>query len=110
MRSIICKTLLSIYFILGNLVKLKILDLRSNKLQILPNTIKNLQALEKLYLDNNYFTSLPYSIWPILETLQLLDWKDNPWNEESKEILKRDIKTVKEYCKKRASITIFISH
>ena len=59
---------------IGNLTKLKYLNLRSNKIVTLPATIGQLAALEQLYLRHNELTALPESIVE-LKNLEGLDLK-----------------------------------
>nr|XP_043633390.1 putative receptor-like protein kinase At3g47110 [Erigeron canadensis] len=58
---------------IGNLVKLKVLDIGSNQLtRIVPSELGNLQNLIYLYMSNNYFTgSLPNSIGNLQSLLEL---------------------------------------
>ncbi|MFW9864721.1 MAG: leucine-rich repeat domain-containing protein [Candidatus Thorarchaeota archaeon] len=94
---------------LGNLTPLVELDLGSNQFTSLPDAITTLTSLKKLLIEENLLTSLPNTLWKLknLETLFL--WH-NPWEGEWKEIADRDILTILDYCRQRASINVFLSH
>ena len=47
---------------IGNLSKLRILDLEENKLEQLPNEIGNLRNLTRLVVQSNQLTSLPRAL------------------------------------------------
>ena len=49
-------------FTLGQLQKLRILDLEENKLDSIPNEIGRLRELQKLILQSNSLTQLPRAI------------------------------------------------
>ncbi|MFX1294137.1 MAG: DUF99 family protein, partial [Promethearchaeota archaeon] len=94
---------------IGGLQSLKTLKLQNNKLENLPESFINLQSLQFLDLRHNKFTTLPGPIWP-LKNLKTLHMSENPLNEESTEVLTRDWDAVREFCRKSASINVFISH
>ncbi|KAM4797931.1 uncharacterized protein ACH125_005068 [Urocitellus parryii] len=70
---------------LGNLKKLRELDIEENKLESLPNEIGYLQDLQNLVLTNNQLTILPKSIGH-LTNLTHLSLGDNLLNHLPKEI------------------------
>lgn len=94
----------------GKLINLEKLDLSKNKLCNLPETFDNLKLLRILDLNKNSFNNLPYSVWSVINNLEIIEWEDNPWNDESKTILKRDLPAIAEYCRERASIKVFLCH
>jgi len=47
---------------IGNLRKLRVLDLEENKLDTLPNEIGYLRELQKLVMQSNQLTSLPRAV------------------------------------------------
>ena len=94
---------------IGNLRSLQKLILLDNQLTLLPESIGNLQSLQKLSLTLNKLTSLPVSMWK-LENLKILTLKKNIWENEWREMAQRDIPSILEFCKQKASINIFISH
>ena len=94
---------------IGNLKYLKILDLESNKLSSLNSSIKELKSLALINLSKNNFTSIPTELWA-LEKLKLIELKNNPWKGESKEYYDKSAEIIREFCRKRANIHIFISH
>jgi len=94
----------------GKLINLEKLDLSKNNLSNLPETFNNLKLLRILDLNKNSFNNLPYSVWSVINNLEIIEWEDNPWNDESKTILKRDLPAIAEYCRERASIKVFLCH
>lgn len=92
-----------------NLYSIQKLVLNSNLLKSIPQSIESLKVLEELHLRNNEFITLPYAIW-ILKRLKILEMDGNPLIKESKKILKRDIYTIREFCRQRANINVFISY
>jgi len=64
---------------LGNLSKLRILDLRFNSLTDLPNDIQQLDStLSEIHLENNLFQKLPSSL-STLTKLKYLQFSGNPF-------------------------------
>jgi len=61
---------------IGNLTKLKILNLNFNELKSLPSEIGNLKKLEELEVENNHLTSIPSSIGK-LKNLKILRMSEN---------------------------------
>ena len=96
---------------IGTLSNLQKLLIDKNYLSTLPNTLSNLKLLDSLHLRDNKFRKIPESIWP-LNKLQELKLERNLLEGESKEIIdsKRDILYIREFCRERASIKIFLSH
>jgi len=92
-----------------NLQSLQRLNLSYNQLFTLPESIGNLNSLQKLDLRDNQLRSLPESMWQ-LKNLEVIHLLGNPWEGEWKEMAKRDIPSIFEFCKQRATINIFISH
>ena len=45
-----------------------------------------------------------------LKSLKYKNFEQNPWEDESQEVIKNDITTIQEFCRKKASVHIFISH
>ncbi|MFW9872967.1 MAG: leucine-rich repeat domain-containing protein [Candidatus Thorarchaeota archaeon] len=104
------------------LKNLKTLWLYHNKFREIPYSIWNLDKLEKsdpfpLYytmindnlcgLDNFYFLAkTSFSNFLISDPL----YETNPLSEESKSLLGRIMPAILEYCRKKANISIFISH
>ncbi len=94
---------------IGKFKELEKLNLSKNELNTLPQSIGNLAVLRTLNLSKNNFKSLPDVLWK-LKSLKFKNFKHNPWEYESQEIMKDGIATIKEFCRKKASIHIFISH
>jgi len=94
---------------IGYLKSLQTLDLEGNQLIRLPKSIGNLKSLQNLNLKWNQLSELPISIWQLtkLENLRL---GYNRWEGEWEEIVKRDVLTIREICRQKATINIFISH
>lgn len=91
---------------LQNLTKL---DLGHNQLTTIPETLGNLRALQKLDLSYNFLGSLPKSIYQ-LNKLEVIRLENNEWEGEWKEISHRDAISIRNFCRQRATISIFISH
>lgn len=94
---------------LGNLKDLKQLSLKWNYLKNLPGSIGQLKTLESLNLSCNQFKIIPGSIWPLKE-LTDLNLDNNPLTQHEQDILDNSISMVLDYCRKKSSIQIFISH
>ncbi|MFX1296209.1 MAG: leucine-rich repeat domain-containing protein, partial [Promethearchaeota archaeon] len=93
----------------GNLESLQQLSLKYNELINLPESFGNLKFLEKLLLRANKFIVIPSSIWP-LESLKTLELNGNPLEGEDRDIAKRKIKTILEFCRRKATLHVFLSH
>jgi Leucine-rich repeat (LRR) protein len=91
------------------LKSLRELWLNVANLNELPETISGLKSLQTLHLGGNKLKRLPISIWKLKE-LKILSLQNNPWEGEWKEISKRDIKSILDYCKQQATINVFLSH
>ncbi|MBT4594765.1 leucine-rich repeat domain-containing protein, partial [bacterium] len=72
---------------IGNLTKLKCLDLSNNQLTTIPKEIKNLTKLERLYLSSNTLTTLPKEIGNLV-SLEWLNLVNNKFESIPKEIRK----------------------
>ncbi|MFX1296211.1 MAG: GTP-binding protein [Promethearchaeota archaeon] len=88
---------------------LEILNLSYNQLTSFPEVILNLKSLQFIGLRSNQLTELPMGLWHLnnLEDIQL---GGNPWKGDWKEIVKNDVPTIFDYCRKHDNITIFCSH
>ncbi|XP_022700519.1 leucine-rich repeat-containing protein 40-like isoform X1 [Varroa jacobsoni] len=85
-------------------VVLKILDLRGNKLQSVPEAITNIQGLERLDLSNNDLRSLPYSIGALNHMNSLLV-EGNPLRSIRQDILRRGTVHLMKYLRDRLQET-----
>ena len=94
---------------LGKFNCLKILDLESNNLSTLPESISNLKSLVLLNISKNKFNAIPSELWQ-LENLKIMQLNDNPWFGDSKEYINKPPEIIRDFCRKRANIQIFISH
>ena len=96
---------------IGNLTNLKKLNLSDNKLSDLPPSLKNLKNLTELDIQDNQLTKLPLWLWRLrkLEHLYLRGDK-NPWRGEWSEVITRDLNEIKEYCREKDTLKVFISH
>ena len=94
---------------IGGLKSLEKLSLISNKLSSLPRSIGSLENLEYLDLRMNNFSELPGSIWS-LENLKELYLENNLWDEESQKVITKEIPEILKYCRKNATLNIFLSH
>ena len=59
---ILSKIIIFFFFLIGQLQKIRVLDLEENKLEQVPNEIGRLRELEKLILQSNHLTNLPRAI------------------------------------------------
>ena len=110
---------------ISNFESIQVLNLRDNEIKSLPESLSNLKSLQRLDLSSNLLTRLPESFYKLenirylnlsnnkFETIPLEIWnlknlngdyfkekfKDNPLNEESKELLSKGIETIFEYCR-----------
>ncbi|MBD3350782.1 MAG: leucine-rich repeat protein [Candidatus Lokiarchaeota archaeon] len=119
---------------ISKLTQLTELDLSENQLVKLPEGFGELKNIEKLDLSKNEFKYLPYEIWPLKKLLPkpksemnptLMQLKPEAYLEENqkfkfddnrlvdineRELLEGDKSVLLEYCRKRATIHVFISH
>lgn len=95
----------------GNLKNLKKLNLSDNKLTHLPSSLKNLINLTELDIHDNKFSQLPLWLWRLkkLEYFYLINDK-NPWQAEWREVITRDLNEIKEFCREKDTLKVFISH
>ncbi|MFX1239544.1 MAG: leucine-rich repeat domain-containing protein, partial [Promethearchaeota archaeon] len=125
--------LLNLPYSVGNLENIKLLSMSQNQLQEVPDSIGKLKSLQKLsllkneltslprdlgdlvdleYLDlrANKFTELPGPLWSLIN-LKDLKLDNNPWNETDQYIInKQDLRLLRDECRKRATINVFLSH
>ena len=94
---------------IGELKSLEQLSFAKNELKTLPRSIGQLSNLTFLNIFSNKFSSIPVTIWP-LKKLTKLELGDNPWDQESKGIVSKSIPLILEYCRKHASMNVFLSH
>ncbi len=88
---------------------LEILNLSFNQLTIFPETLLNLTSLQFIGLRNNQLTKLSTGLWK-LKQLKDIQSLGNPWDEDWKEIVKNDVPTILDFCRKHDTITVFCSH
>ncbi|MBN1802271.1 MAG: hypothetical protein JW891_12240 [Candidatus Lokiarchaeota archaeon] len=102
-------SLKSIPMALGELNSLEVLNLSNNKLELVPDIFSNLSQLEVLNLNNNSLKYLPYSIYKLTS---LIDFSilNNPLEGNDLLISKKTLPEIIQYCKKKVSIQVFISH
>ncbi len=93
----------------GDLSNLINLDLSKNKLDKLPESFINLTSIKNLNLSNNQFAEIPTVLWA-LKDLTELNLSNNPLNDEEKIIIQKSPDAIRKYLRKKATITIFISH
>ena len=95
----------------GNLNNLKKLNLSDNKLTNLPSSLKSLKNLTELDIHDNKFSQLPLWLWRLkkLEYFYLINDK-NPWQAEWREVITRDLNEIKEFCREKDTLKVFISH
>jgi len=94
---------------IGKMDYLKILDLESNNLSSLPESIGNLKSLVLLNISKNKFNTIPSELWQ-LKDVKIIQLNDNPWFGESNEYINKPPEIIRDFCRKRANIQIFISH
>ncbi len=95
---------------LYKLKNLKYLNLSNNiDISYLSEDIGKLTRIEYLNINENQFISIPTSIWK-LKNLKNLILRKNPWDDETLELINRDLQFILEYCRKKATIHIFFSH
>jgi len=78
----------------------KTLELRDNKIAIIPNELILLQALERLDLANNNLTTLPHSLG-MLPNLKSLPLEGNPFKALRRDIIQRGTMGILKYLKSR---------
>jgi hypothetical protein len=93
---------------IGRCENLETIYLDDNDLESLPKSMGT-SKIKHLYLRKNKFDELPYVLWP-LDVLETFLFEDNPLSEEEKQMVKRDMDTLRDYLKQRASMAIFVSH
>jgi Leucine-rich repeat (LRR) protein len=80
--------------------QLKILDMRDNKLKILPDEIINLQSLERLDVTNNDLSSLPFALGTLPHIKSLLV-DGNPMKSIRRDIIQRGTIELLKYLRMR---------
>ncbi len=97
---------------IGNLKKLEKLNLRGNHLTKLPRALKNLENLTELQLENNKFSQLPLWLWKLknLKKMYIFNQDKNPWQGEWKDVVTRDLMAIKDFCREKDTLKVFISH
>ena len=80
--------------------QIKILDLRDNKLKILPDEIVNLQSLERLDVTNNDLSSLPFALGT-LPHIKSLMVDGNPMKSIRRDIIQRGTAGLLKYLRMR---------
>lgn len=85
---------------LENMPNIKMIDLRENKIPLLPDEIINLQGLERLDVSNNDLATLPFSLGtlPHLKSLQV---DGNPMRGIRRDIIARGTQGLLKYLKSR---------
>ncbi|MFX1257706.1 MAG: leucine-rich repeat domain-containing protein, partial [Promethearchaeota archaeon] len=91
------------------LPSLHTLKLSYNNLTTLPESIENLESLQVLDLNSNKFSNLPESMY-CLKNLIDISLGGNPWEEEWKDIEKKDIASILDFFRQKATINVFISY
>ncbi len=91
------------------LKNLKELNLHNNNLKSFLSNLGKLPLLELLTLTNNNLEHLPYSLFK-LNNLIDFSISFNPLELNDKLISAKTLPEIKEYCKKKMAIKIFISH
>ena len=96
---------------IGHLTNLKKLNLSDNKLIELPPSLKNLKNLTELDIQNNQLTKLPLWLWRLRKLEYLYSRGDkNPWQGEWKEVITQDLNEIREFCREKDTLKVFISH
>jgi hypothetical protein len=75
----------------------------------LPSSIRDLDKLTELSIGNNKFTQLPSWLWR-LNALQKLYLLGNSWYGDWQNVVTRDLIAIKEYCREKDCLKVFISH
>ncbi|XP_069674996.1 leucine-rich repeat-containing protein 40-like isoform X2 [Periplaneta americana] len=95
--------------ILEGLSRLRVLNLRDNKLELIPEEISSLQLLTRFDLTNNCLSTLP-DIVGFLPHLQSLQLDGNPLRSIRRDIIQcgtsRILKFLRERCKGEGNITV----
>ena len=88
---------------------LKTLNLYDNNLKKFPDKLSCFPRLEILTLTNNQLSHMPYSVFKLNN---LIDFSidNNPLELNDKLISAKTLPEIKEYCKKKMAINVFISH
>jgi len=92
----------------GQCEKLEYVNLEENNLTSLPKSM-GYSKIKTFNLNKNKFETLPYILWP-LETLEDLKLEDNQLSDSEKQLVKRDLNTLRDYFKQRSCMSIFVSH
>lgn len=85
---------------IGNLHVLEVLDVRFNKLEILPEEIENLSSLKELDLFGNKLQRVPYSL-ARLPSLRVIFLRDNPIVDPPLEIVSQGSEFILAYLMQR---------
>ena len=93
---------------IGELSSIEVLDFDYNQLSTIPLEVSRLAKLQSLFLSNNQISSIPWYLWT-LNKLETLSLGDNPLVDDEMEIAKQDVKSILQYCKKKAPINVFIA-
>ncbi len=88
---------------------LKVLNLSYNQLSVMPESLLELEGIQFIGLKRNQLKSLPLGLWR-MRSLEDIELEGNPWEGEWDEVVKNDVPTIFDFCRKRDTITVFCSH